>query len=75
MDSKPPTAYNANFDFLPLDYPQQNIFGDHDPELATQHDPNTPTPSLMTEASFMTDDNIPPSAMMVGDMSQQTNFQ
>ncbi|CAK3748725.1 Fork-head transcriptional regulator 2 [Lecanosticta acicola] len=74
MDSKPPAPYHANFELLPLDYPQQTIFGDHDPEMS-QHDPNTPTPSLMTEASFMTDDNIPPSAMMMGDMGQQTGFQ
>lgn len=40
---------------MPLDVSQGGLFGDHDPELGTTH-PDTPTPSLVTEASFMTDD-------------------
>ncbi|KAI5359588.1 putative Fork head domain, winged helix-like DNA-binding domain superfamily [Septoria linicola] len=51
--AKPPSV--SSFEFMPLDVSQGGLFGDHDPELGTTH-PDTPTPSLMTEASFMTDD-------------------
>lgn len=45
-----------NFELLPLDLSQGwGLFGDHDPELLGNASSNTPTPSLMTEASFMED--------------------
>ncbi|PIB03126.1 Fork-head transcriptional regulator 2 [Cercospora beticola] len=60
----------SGLEFLPIDMTQGGLFGDHDPELGTTH-PDTPTPSLMTEASFMTDDH----GMSRGNSREGTTFQ
>lgn len=60
----------SGLEFLPIDMTQGGLFGDQDPELGTTH-PDTPTPSLMTEASFMTDDH----GMSRGNSREGTTFQ
>jgi hypothetical protein len=58
QDLTKPSSAAPHFDLLALDCAQAPLFADHDPELGAPG-PDTPTPSLMTEASFMTDENVP----------------
>lgn len=70
--AEPKAAPLATFDFLPLDYGQAGLFGNHDPEL--QFDPNTPTPSLVTNDSVMSDEHM--QAFLGNDISNaHTGFQ
>ncbi|KXS95762.1 hypothetical protein AC578_1723 [Pseudocercospora eumusae] len=70
-DSNTKPSSVTSFEMLPLDLTQAPLFGDHDPELA--FDPNTPTPSLMTEESFMADESVP-QLMSCGTSREGTTF-
>ena len=71
--TKPPS--NSGFDFLPLDYGQGGLFGNHDPEIHGHGgDANTPTPSLMTEASFLVEGSVP-ALMSCGTSRETSTFQ
>ncbi|SMR41429.1 unnamed protein product [Zymoseptoria tritici ST99CH_1E4] len=56
--SKAPAPMQS-YEFLPIDYSHGGFFGTSDPELGGHLDPNTPTPSLMTEGSWPMDDGMP----------------
>ena len=43
----------SSYQFLPIDYSSNPIFGDHDPDM------NPETPSLMTEASYANEEAMP----------------
>lgn len=70
-DSNTKPSSLTSFEMLPLDLTQAPLFGDLDPELG--FDPNTPTPSLMTEESFMAEENVP-QLMSCGTSREGTTF-